>query len=195
MGHPVVVGSPSETIELARWRFTVADYHRMGEVGILDEDDRVELIDGEVVRMSPIGWKHRWLVENLNHLLFTQIGHTTIISVQNPVQLSEHDEPQPDLMVLRRVEGGYRRHLVATDVLLLIEVADETLARDRNVKLPRYAAAGIPETWILNVRTETVERHADPREGRYQHHQIYARGEIVQARSVSLALAVDAIFG
>jgi hypothetical protein len=132
--------SPVETSmqQVTRWRFTVHDYHRMGEAGILHEDDRVELIEGEIVEMAAIGTRHFSCVNRLNWLLVMSVGDEAVVSVQNPVRLNEHTEPQPDLTVIR--PRNYTESLpVPEDVLLLIEVSDTTLAYDRNIKLPLYA--------------------------------------------------------
>ena len=136
--------------QLTRWRFTVHDYHRMGEAGILHEDDRVELIEGELVEMAAIGTRHFSCVNGLTRMLVRGVGDEAIVSVQNPVRLDEHSEPQPDLTVLRMRD--YRESLpVPEDVLLLIEVSDPTLAYDRGVKLPLYARSGIREVWIVDL--------------------------------------------
>jgi Uma2 family endonuclease len=140
----------TKTHEVTRRRFTVHDYHRMGEAGILHEDDRVELIEGEIVEMAAIGTRHFSCVNGLTRLLVRGVGDEAIVSVQNPVRLDEHNEPQPDLTVLR--VRDYRESLpVPEDVLLLIEVSDTTLRYDRGVKLPLYARAGIREVCILDL--------------------------------------------
>jgi Uma2 family endonuclease len=155
------------TKEVSRRRFTVHDFHKMAEAGILHEDDRVELIEGEIVEMAAIGSRHFTCVNKLNHLLVRDVGDAAIVSVQNPVRLDERNEPQPDLAVIRA--GDYRESLpTPEDVLLLIEVSDTTLSHDRNVKLPLYARAGVPEVWIVNLANETVERHTDPSESGYR---------------------------
>ena len=147
--------------QLTRWRFTVHDYHRMGEAGILHEDDRVELIQGELVQMTAIGTRHFSCVNRLNRLMVLNFGDEAIVSVQNPVRLNEYNEPQPDVTVIRTRD--YRESLpMPEDVLLLIEVSDTTLAYDRGIKLPLYARAGIGEVWIVNLPGEIIERHTGP---------------------------------
>jgi Uma2 family endonuclease len=146
---------------IARWRFTVHDYHRMGEAGILHEDDRVELIEGEIVEMAAIGTLHFSCVNRLTRLLVMGVGDAAVVSVQNPVRLNEHTEPQPDITVIR--PRDYTESLpVPEDVLLLVEVSDTTLAYDRNVKLPLYARAGLGEVWIVNLPAKTIEQYTDP---------------------------------
>jgi Uma2 family endonuclease len=181
--------------ELTRRRFTVHDYHRMGEAGILREDDRVELIEGEIVEMAAIGTRHFTCVNQLTRLLVRGVGDGAIVSVQNPVRLDEHSEPQPDLTVLR--VRDYRESLpMPEDVLLLIEVSDSTLAYDRAVKLPLYARAGIREVWILDLPDETVERHTEPSGDGYRYTERVRRGEALAPLAFSdLTLRVDAVLG
>ena len=150
-------------VAATRRRFTRAEYYRMAEVGILGEDDRVELIKGEIVEMSPIGSRHFAFVINLTNLLAVPLAGHALVSAQNPVVLTDDTEPQPDLTVLRR--RGYKERKAHTeDVLLVIEVADTSLAYDRTTKLRLYAEAGIPEYWIVDCSGETVEvyRNAGP---------------------------------
>src|SRR2546422_40952 len=145
-------------VGLTKRRFTVAEYHRMAEVGILTEKDRVELIDGEIVEMTPIAPRHASVVKRLTALLTSRLGARTIVSVQDPVQLSKESEPQPDVVLLRPSSDFYAEgHPEPVDTLLLIEVADTSLPYDRGVKLPRYAALGVREVWIVDVEDRAVE--------------------------------------
>ena len=181
--------------EVTRRRFTVHDYHRMGEAGILHEDDRVELIEGEIVEMAAIGTRHFTCVNGLTRLLVREAGDAAIVSVQNPVRLDEHTEPQPDLTVLR--VRDYRESLpTPEDVLLLIEVSDTTLAYDRGVKLPLYARAGIREVWIVDLPGEVIERHTDPSvDGYRSSERARRREEIKSAALPELAFRVEAVLG
>ena len=181
--------------EIVRRRFTVHDYHRMGEAGILHEDDRVELIEGEIVEMAAIGTGHFACVNQLNRLLVRGVGDAAIVSVQNPVRLDEHTEPQPDLTVLR--VRDYRESLpMPEDVLLLIEVSDTTLAYDRGVKLPLYARAGIREVWIVDLVDEVIERHIDPSRDGYRGFKKVRRGEKIEFAALpELAFPLDAVLG
>ena len=139
----------------------------MVEAGILGKRDRVELIQGEIVQMSPIGSRHFAFVINLNRLLVVRLANDALVSVQSPVILTDDTEPQPDLAVLR--PRAYKeRKAYADDVLLLIEVADTPLAYDRTTKLRLHAEAGIPEYWIVDCTAEAVEVHRDPSEDRYR---------------------------
>jgi Uma2 family endonuclease len=185
----------TKTHEVTRRRFTVHDYHRMGEAGILHEDDRVELIEGQIVEMAAIGTRHFACVNQLNRLLVRGVGDAAIVSVQNPVRLDEHTEPQSDLTVIRARD--YRESLpMPEDVLLLIEVSDTTLSYDRGVKLPLYARAGIPEVWIVDLAGEVIERHTDPAEDSYRTFKRARRGETIEPVTLpEMALRVDAVLG
>jgi Uma2 family endonuclease len=142
---------------VARRALTVAEYHRMGEAGILTERDRVELIEGQLVAMSPIGSQHSGTVNALNRLLVQIVGDRGVVSVQNPVQLDDLTEPEPDFAVLKPRPDDYRLATPrAEEVLLLIEVADSSLAYDRAVKRSLYARHGIPEFWIVNLAGNEV---------------------------------------
>ena len=150
------------SVQPARRLFDVEEYHRMGQVGILGPEDRVELIEGEIVRMSAIGHGHAFTVMMLTNLLVKAVGDRALVSPGNPVRLTRHTEPQPDLMLLR-LDADYREEFVVPGhVLLVIEVADTSLAYDRGVKLRLYAQAGILEVWIVDVQHERVEVHRDP---------------------------------
>ena len=149
--------------------FTVADFHRMGEAGILGEDERLELIEGEIVEMTPIGSPHGGRIKRLNRLLTRAVGEQAIVAVQDPVVLGEHSEPEPDLALLRpRADFYTDSHPQASDVLLLIEVADSSFQTDRDIKVPLYARHGIPEVWIVAIGERQVLRFALPDQGAYQ---------------------------
>jgi Uma2 family endonuclease len=182
---------------ITRRRFTVDDYHRMAEAGILHEDDRVELIEGEIVEMTPIGGRHAKCVTELVRVLAPQVGEDVRVSPQNPVRLSEHEEPQPDVAVLRASERYQAGELPAPgDVLLLIEVSDTSLAYDREVKLSLYARSGIPEAWLVDLTGEVIERHTEPAEDGYRLVRRVGRGETLRSETVSeLEVPVDAVLG
>src|SRR2546429_3149605 len=147
----------------AQHRFSVADFYRMAETGVLKPGARVELLDGKIIDMSPIGPLHGGAVNRLIRFFGKMSSGRWLVSAQNPVHLDEYSEPQPDLMLLKPDPDDYTgRHPVAEDVFLLIEVADSTLAYDRGQKLPAYGRAGIPEVWILNLRARTVEVYREP---------------------------------
>jgi len=184
-----------ETREVTRRRFTVHEYHRMAEVGILHEDDRIELIDGELVEMTAIGTRHFTCVNRLTHLLVGNVGDDVIVSVQNPVRLNEYSEPQPDVALIRARD--YRESLpTPDDVLLLIEVSDTTLAYDRGTKLSRYAQAGILEVWIVDLQGERIEHHTGPSGDLYRHVELARRGETFEPAALSgMDVHVDDVLG
>jgi Uma2 family endonuclease len=161
-------GSAIMTIAVARHQFTVREYARMREAGILLEDARVELLDGEIYVMSPIGAFHVGLVNKLNHLLMQQVGAVGIVSIQNPIRLNDYSEPQPDIAILSPRDDFYTTALATPDdVLLLIEIADSSLAYDREEKLPRYARAHISEVWIIDANRASIEQYTQPIQDEY----------------------------
>ena len=152
-----------------RHALTVNDYHRMGEAGILPPEARVELIEGEVIDMSPIGSHHAGIVTRLNRLLVQAVGTKAIVSIQNPVILDGHSEPQPDIALLQPRDDFYTlAHPKAREVLLLIEVAESSLRYDREIKIPLYARHGIPEVWLIDVEQRRLTQFLDPRESGYR---------------------------
>ena len=183
--------------QVARRLFTTDDYHRMGQAGVLTEDDRVELIEGEIIEMSPIGSPHAARVKRLNRLLVRRVGTRAIIQVQDPVVLSRLSEPEPDLAVLKPREDFYAaRHPQPADVLLLVEVADSSRVFDRTVKAPLYARAGIPELWVVDVIDEIVEVHRKPLRGAYHDVKRFVRGKRVTiAAFPGMAFRVADILG
>jgi Uma2 family endonuclease len=163
---------------MTRRRFTVDEYHRMSESGILRAGDRVELIRGEIVSMSPIGPRHAAWVALLTEALVTRLGGRAVVWPQNPVAILPDSEPQPDVAVLRFRRDRYRSALPSPgDVLLVVEVADSTLRYDREVKLPLYAACGIPEVWMVDLEHDRIEVHRDPGPDGYRAMQRVPRGE------------------
>jgi Uma2 family endonuclease len=151
-----------------RHRLTVDDYYRMAEVGILDPDARVELIDGEIIDMVPPGSPHAATVTYLTHVLMSAVANRALVRVQNPVRLSRYSEPQPDLALLRRRDDYYReRHPQSDDVLLIVEVAATSLRYDRKKKVPLYERHGIPEMWLVDLGGRRFVRYRAPRQGSY----------------------------
>jgi Uma2 family endonuclease len=163
-----------------RKQFTVAEYYKMAEAGILTEDDRVELIRGEIVEMSPIGSRHAGCVMRLITLLTEEVRRAAIVNAQNPVRLDDYSEPQPDIMLLAPREDFYSQsHPTPSDVLLVIEVADTSIGYDRRDKLPLYAEFGIGDVWLVNLNNEVVEVYGDPAAGKYQSVAEARRGETI----------------
>jgi len=146
----------------------LAEWKKLGEANIFPPESRLELINGEIIEMAPIGSNHSGHLNRLNHVLAQLIHNQAIISVQNPVQLGDLSEPQPDLMLLKPNADFYSiQHPSANDVLLLIEVSESSLAYDQNQKLRLYALHNIPEYWLLNVNDDCIEVYRQPHDGVY----------------------------
>jgi Uma2 family endonuclease len=163
-------GEDTMALTLRRRRFTLDEYHRMGEAGILGEDDRVELIEGEIIEMSPIGSRHAGTVARIQHLFSTRLGDRAVVWSQNPLLLARHQsEPQPDVVLLAPRADFYTGRLPGPpDVRLLVEVADASLLYDRRMKLPLYARAGVVEAWLADLEAGRIEIHHGPTGGRYR---------------------------
>lgn len=173
--------------------FTVDDYYKMAESGILREDDRVELIDGEIIAVPPIGSDHASTVEEFGEAIRAVIPADVRLRSQNPIRLSSRAEPEPDLVIVKRVEGNYRHgHPTPADILLVIEVADSSLVYDRQTKASLYARAGILEYWIVNLIDHVIEVYRDPSGGRYQLVEIAHRGEHIEPLAFpDISIAVE----
>ena len=182
--------------DIHRHVFTIDEFARMGEAGVFAEGERVELIDGEVREMAPIGPSHAVVVNLLAEQFITRLAGTAYVSIQSPIRLGRHTEPQPDLAVARRRLDAYGAgHPEAGDVLLVVEVADSSLRYDREEKVPRYGRAGIPETWLVDLAAETVTVYAGPGPDGYTDEHLYRRGDtIVSATVPEIELLVDEMF-
>ena len=185
------------SVDVVRRRFTVDEYLHMAQAGILTEEDRVELLDGEIVEMTPIGFPHAGCVAALLRVLVTGVGMRAVVWPQQPIRLSERSLPEPDVTLLRPRQGMYRDAAAEPrDVLLLIEVSDTSLRRDRELKLPLYAGAGILEYWIVDVEEDVVEVHTNPSGSRYESVRRLGRGEFLSPLAFpDLRVAVDEVFG
>ncbi|MGH8580731.1 MAG: Uma2 family endonuclease [Gammaproteobacteria bacterium] len=162
------MSTPEPTV-YRRHRLTVADYHLIGNAGIVSENDRVELIEGEIIDMAPIGSEHAAVVRRLVRLFDRIIGEQAIVSAQDPIWLSSFSEPEPDIALLRYREDFFRHaHPRPDDVLLIVEVADTSLRYDREVKLPLYARHGILEVWIVDLENRCLHMFREPAEGGYK---------------------------
>jgi Uma2 family endonuclease len=181
----------------SRRLFNVDEYYRMAEKGILQPDERVELIEGEIIEMAALGSPHGGCVMALNAWFLERIRGRAILGVQTPVRLSQRSEPEPDVMLLRPRRDYYReRHPEAEDVLLLIEVSDTSLRYDRGTKLPLYAREGVPEVWIVDLTGQRVEAYRTPLSGRYQESVVHDRGSsLAPAVFRDLIITVDEILG
>jgi Uma2 family endonuclease len=185
------------TIPLTRHRFTADEYHQMAEAGVLRDDDRVELIEGEIVDLTPIGPRHGAVVDRLTHALVRRCGDRAIVRIQGSIRLGLHSEPQPDVVLLRPRPDYYETALPGPEhVLLLIEVGDASLAYDRGVKLRLYAHAGIPEVWVVDLETNRVEVHLEPARDGYRRSDTRGPGDrLAPAAFPGVSLSAVDIFG
>jgi len=177
--------------------FNVDDYYRMAEVGILGPEDRVELIDGEIIQMSPIGTKHAGCVNRANRIFTLVFRDLAIVSVQNPLRLNNYTEPEPDLVLLRHRSDDYRdKRMMGDDALLVVEVADTTLRYDRDVKVPRYASAGVPEVWIEDLKGDRLLVYRDPAADGFKTRLVLKRGDSVSTMAFpDIPFTVDELLG
>jgi Uma2 family endonuclease len=176
--------------ELTRKLFTVDEYYRMGEVGIFSEDARLELIEGEIIEMSPVGNRHIGCVNRATARFAARLATQAVVSVQNPILLSRYTEPQPDIVLARPREDYYGgRRISPADIFLVLEVSDTTLRYDRNRKRPLYAKSGVPEVWIENLQSDVIFVYRKPGPSGYAKALTFRRGE-----SLSLAAFPDITF-
>lgn len=183
-------------IQLTQRLIKVEEYRKMAEAGILSDDGRIELLEGKLIEMSPVGRKHAAMVKRLTALLYRKLAGELIISVQDPIRLGEYSEPEPDLALLKPSANYYEDRLPdADDVLLIIEVSDSSLDKDREVKLPIYAAANIPEYWIINMEACEVEAYRFPLEGAYRSREVFKKGGAINLPVPGRSFSMDDIFG
>ncbi len=180
---------------LTRRRFTVAELDIMDAAGIFDGDGRIELIDGEIIEMNPIGGPHMWCVAKLNEALAGVVTRPFLVSVQGPIELGPRDMPEPDIAVVRPPTSGSARP-GPDATALVIEVADSSRRIDRTTKMRRYGVAGIPEAWLVDLVSETVERFTDAGPAGYRLIAVAGRGESIGSTTVpDFTLDVDVILG
>lgn len=165
-------------VSVPRRLFTVDEYYEMARVGILKPDERVELLDGEIVQMNPIGSPHAWCVNRLTAIFSAGAGTRWMLSVQLPLRLNPQSEPEPDIMLVRR-DAPQTRHPGPAEALLVIEVADSSIHVDRRRKMPMYARASIQEYWIVDLNADRIEVYRDPARARYRSVTLLRRGDVV----------------
>lgn len=184
-------------VEPQVWRWTSEHFEAAAAAGVFGEKERVELLDGEVYEMAPIGNRHWVTTTRAQYALMERLARRALVSIQNAVVLGDLTEPQPDISVIR---PGFERYTEANpgidDVLLLIEVADTTLVFDRRKKIPLYARAGVSEAWIVDVNGETIEVYRDPGPDGYRDVRSYHRGDVISLLAFpDLTIPVDEILG
>ena len=179
-----------------RHRITVHDYHRMGEIGVFAPDARVELIEGEIIDMAPIGNDHQSIVDQLTRALVLVVGDRAIVRVQGSIRLSQWSEPEPDVVLLKPRSDFYRSEFaLGTDTLLVIEVSDTTLKYDRDIKVPLYARHGVPEVWVVDVNGNALFVYDDLRDGKYERHVVFESPASVPVTHLpGITLDVGALF-
>jgi Uma2 family endonuclease len=179
------------TIEPKRRRFTIEEYHRMGEAGIFHEGDRVELIEGEIVEMSPIGRVHAATVDRITHAFFKRLGDRAGIRIGGPIVFPDLlSEPQPDVtLLIPRPDFYAGRHPGPGDIVLVVEVMDSSVAFDRGVKLPLYARAGVAEVWLANVNARRIEGHRRPSPDGYGESRVFQPED-----AISIQAFADVVF-
>jgi Uma2 family endonuclease len=179
-----------------RLRFTVDQYYKMIELGMIDNYEKSEIIDGEMVQKITIGDRHAWVVDLLVRFFIKNLPDHILVRGQNPLRLGNFDEPEPDIVLadLTRYDG--KRHPRAAETLLVVEVADASLRYDRTKKLPLYASSEITEVWIVNLPKNLIEVHSDPEIDIYQSTKICRLGDSVASSVLpDLKLTVDEILG
>ncbi len=185
------------TLELLRRKFTIQEYHQMLDSGIIAMDERIELLKGEIIAMSPIGIKHAACVRRLNNILSQHLQGEAIIDIQNPLELDNLSEPQPDIALLKpRADFYATAHPQSKDIFLIIEVADRTVKSDREVKIPLYAENQIAEVWLVDINGESIEVYREPRNNKYQTVFCFRRGQTLSPLVFSpVNIAVKDILG
>jgi Uma2 family endonuclease len=189
--------TPQSTMpQPVRLRFTVDDYYKMIELGMLKDYEKAEIIEGELIKKMTVGDRHAAVVDFLTKIFIKNVSDDILVRVQNPVRISDFDEPEPDIALADLTKFNGKRHPRPPEILLLIEVSDSTVKYDRDKKIPLYAEAGIPEVWIVNLPNEIVEVHSNPKVGLYQIVKIFNPGEKIQSGALpDLSLSVDEILG
>ena len=184
-------------LQSPRRLFTVEEYERMIEAGILTENDRVELVEGEIVEMAAKGSRHSSCVKRITDLFYRDARQSAVVSIQDPVRVGGRSELEPDVALLRPRDDLYATaHPLPADTLLIVEVSDTTLDYDHGLKLALYARAGIQEVWVVNLADDMIEVYALPKSGRYQETREAQRGEAIEARGVpGLVVEVNDILG
>jgi Uma2 family endonuclease len=179
----MAIASPKINSEISSelsTKITIEQYYRMAEAGYYSPEQRIELIRGEIINMSPIGRKHRSCVAILTEIFVSQFKDKVFTWVQNSIRLNNLSEPQPDLALLKRRRDFYRDRLPTfDDILLIIDVAYSTISYDRDVKIPLYAEAGIIEVWLIDLNKKTLTKYSQPNSEKYQSNQIFRANDSI----------------
>jgi Uma2 family endonuclease len=195
--YPVIHEVESVSALLQRHRLTIDDVYKMLEVGILNEGDRLELIEGELIDLPPMGPLHAGVGEYLEDTLRSALHQVAYVRIQKPVRLDQNNELETDISVIKHADDYYRsRHPLPTDVYLLIEIADSSLRKDRQIKLPLYARHNIPEVWIVNLEGKKLEVYRQPLPDKAEYSVIthYSDGKVAPEKYPEAQIAVLEIF-
>jgi Uma2 family endonuclease len=175
-------------------RFTVDEYYKLIDLGMIHDYEQAEIIDGELIRTTTVGDRHAQVVNKLNKILIKNVSDEILVSVQNPLRLAEYHEPDIVLADLTKYDGS--RHPRPKETLVVIEVSDSTLKYDRDTKIPLYAEAEIQEVWIVSLIKNIIEIHTKPGNGVYQFVKFYSQGEVIKSENIpELEIEVDKILG
>lgn len=177
-----------------RLRFSVDEYYKMIDLGLLKDYEKAEIIDGELIQKMPIGDRHALVVDLLNKFFIRNVSDVIRVGIQNPLRVTDYNEPEPDVVLSDLTKYDGNRHPRPDEVILVVEVSDSTLKYDRDVKIPLYAESEIPEVWIVNLKKDLIEVHQKPDSGIYQLTQIFKKGETITSSVLpDLSLKVDKI--
>lgn len=179
-----------------QFRFSVDEYYKMIEIGILKDYEKAEIIEGELIPKMPIGDRHASVIDYLNRFLIKNVADNVLVRVQNPLRISDYNEPEPDFVLADLTKYDGKRHPRPAETLIVVEVSDSTLKYDRDTKLALYAEAEIPEVWIVNLKNDIIEVHQNPNVGIYQITQIYKKGDSAKSFVLpNLEIEVNKILG
>lgn len=177
-------------------RFTVTEYHQMSETGIFSPDEKVELINGEVVTMSPMGVRHASVMRRTRTLLYSLLGGVGFIDEQYPIAFDEHSEPEPDIMVIRHRDDYYEdEHPTSDDVLLIVEVSGTSLSFDTKTKLELYARNNVAEYWVIDIQSDRFLVHTEPKDSAYAEVKVLSRGDSFESAALKKQIAVNDCLG
>ncbi len=167
-------------ISLPPFNFSIDAYHKLAEVGVIKSTDKVELIEGQIITMSPINSPHAACVERLGELLRQKKTTTQFVRSQNPIILGTHSEPEPDISLVKHKADYYEdNHPTASEVYIAIEISHTTQKYDRETKMPLYALYNIPEAWVVDLKAKTIEVYSKPVDGEYKDKQTFKRGDVL----------------
>ncbi len=176
-------------------QFTIAEYYKMADTGILKFNEKLELLEGEIYTMSPIGAMHAYCVDFFDHLFnsYAEQDPTIIVRVQNPVQLPDNSEPEPDIAIVKN-RSYKKQHPIVEDVYQIIEVSESTYSYDKGIKLPLYAKHSIPEVWIVDTNKNRIEVFVNPIDNQYKNRMLFSKGKMSPTQFLNAVIDLDILF-